>query len=305
MAETAPDRRIATIDLGTNTALLLVADVVDGDLVTVVDEERFVRLGEGVDAALKLSEPAMQRAIDALTDYAAIAAESGALIVGTGATSATRDACNREQFITRVRKELGIEIDVLTGEEEAECSFLGAVSAYHDQDDVVVLDVGGGSAEVIIGSAASGPARRWSLDAGAVRLTERFFDTIPPSNRDVERAGEFVLERLSTIPGNVYATVIGASGTVRALAAVATEDRRETLSASEVAAWRDRLLTLSPEQVLALEPRLMAGRSDVFAAGVLIVAAVIDHFSAERLIASPRGLRHGLALRWLANQRTG
>lgn len=302
-AESLSTVRLATIDLGTNTALLLVAEAdALGRLHPVHEEERFVRLGEGVDATRRLAEAAMARAIAVLADYAATAQALGAPVVAAAATSATRDATNRETFRARVREATGLALEVLSGDEEALWSFRGACSAFPELPAACVLDVGGGSTELVAGTTTGAPPRRLSLDVGAVRLRERHFPTVPPPAEAVARAEAMVDDLLARTDGlGVGLPLVGAAGTVTALAhLVAPEDPGRPLAAATVRAWRDRLLALAPEEVAALDPPRLAGRADVFAAGVLIVDAVLRHLGADALRPSPRGLRHGLALRWLA-----
>ncbi len=294
--------RVATIDIGTNTALLLVADVEGGRLVPVHDEERFVRLGEGVDAARRLSPTAMDRAVAALRDYRATADRLGAPVVTVGATSASRDAANLDDLRERVRREAGLGYEVISGEEEARWSFRGACSAFPKLNRACVIDVGGGSTELVAGPTGGDPAFRVSLDVGSVRVTERCFPALPPPPETVAAAEAMVAEALAPVELSGDVPLLGASGTAVALARLAQPDAPAVpIPAGEVRAWRERLLGLTAEEVRALDP-VMAGRADVFAAGVLIVDAVMRRFGFSALHPSPRGLRHGLALRWVEEQ---
>jgi exopolyphosphatase / guanosine-5'-triphosphate,3'-diphosphate pyrophosphatase len=294
--------RFATVDLGTNTILLLVAETEQGGGIrSVYEEEQFVRLGEGVDASRRLAPAAMDRVLAALHDYKTLAAEHGAEIVSVGATSASRDASNRGVLIDRVRRETGLVYEVISGEEEARWSFRGACSAFPDLEAACVIDVGGGSTELIAGRTDGDPGRRVSLDVGAVRLTERHFSSLPPPCRAVRWAEATVAYLLAPVALDPSLPLVGAAGTVTALAHVAhPDDPTRPLPAPLVRDWRDRLLAMSAEEVRALNPPVLAQRADVFAAGVLVVDAVMQHFGFETLLPSPRGLRHGLALRWLA-----
>ncbi|HEX8385933.1 MAG TPA: exopolyphosphatase, partial [Rubricoccaceae bacterium] len=175
--------RVCAIDVGTNTVQSLVADVTaDGRLAVVEDEERFARLGQGVDASRRLAPEAMDRAVACLRAALDTAARLGAERVVVGATSASRDATNVADLVARVRRELGIEYRVLPGEAEAALSFRGALGRWADAPDgpVVVVDIGGGSTEVALGTRAAGVTARVSLDVGSVRLTERHFSIRPP-----------------------------------------------------------------------------------------------------------------------------
>ncbi|MEM1043527.1 MAG: exopolyphosphatase [Bacteroidota bacterium] len=291
--------RIATIDVGTNTALLLVADVGGGRLEVVREADRYVRLGQGVDAEHRLAPEAMQRVIAALTDYKAIADDLGAEHVVIGATSASRDARNLGE-LTEQAARLGLDYQVISGEEEALWTFRAACSAYPDLDRVCVIDIGGGSTEVVAGRAAEGEPRRRSVDIGSVRLTERHFPELPPSAEAVQQAEAFAAEAFSGLRVEASLPLLGSSGTVRVLGAlVHRQEPTAPVTAATVRAWRDRLLGLSAAEVLAVHPDLLAGRSDVYAAGLLLLDAFMQRFGFEAVRPSPRGLRHGLALRWM------
>jgi exopolyphosphatase/guanosine-5'-triphosphate,3'-diphosphate pyrophosphatase len=301
---------IATIDVGTNTALLLVAEIdAEGVLAPVYEARRFVRLGEGVDASRRISAAAMQRLRAALLDYCALARayEADAIIVG--ATSASRDAQNKDEVIDFVRRETGLRYEVLSGLEEASWSFRGALSALDDfQGPCAVIDIGGGSTEIVVGDAAGGIAAGHSLDVGSVRLTERYFAGQPPAREAVERAEAFIVHALreAALPLHPAIPLISAAETPLLVALV---DRGVSswdelgradvvLAAAAVHRWRERLLTMTYDAVMALDPALLAGRADVFPAAVLLFDTVLRHFGLDACRVSPRSLRHGLALRY-------
>src|SRR3954454_4537990 len=175
--------RVAGIDCGTNSIRLLVADVVDGRLVDVVRRMEIVRLGEGVDRTGRFAETALARTFAALDDYAAQIRSLDAERVRMVATSATRDAANRDVFSTGVKERLGVAPEVVTGDEEAELSFLGAtagLSATEVAQPYLVCDIGGGSTEFVLGDHDGVHAAR-SVDIGCVRMTERHLHDDPPS----------------------------------------------------------------------------------------------------------------------------
>ncbi|MEM8600176.1 MAG: Ppx/GppA phosphatase family protein [Bacteroidota bacterium] len=295
--------RVASIDIGTNTCLLLVADVTpDGALSVVYQEDRYTRLGQGVDGSKNLHPDAIERVMTALTAYKRQADTHGAEAVVIGATSASRDAANRHLLVDRARDELGLDYRVIAGEEEARLSFLGALSAFPALERAVVLDIGGGSTELITGRRTNDGIEiehRVSLDVGAVRLTERCFATIPPSAYEVVTARRIVTDGLAAVPLDGRLPLLGASGTTRALAKlVYPANPWQDVPATDVHAWSERLLTLAPDEVLALNPAIMHGRSDVFAAGVLILDLVCANGGFDAYRPSPRGLRYGLALDW-------
>lgn len=308
------DMRIATIDVGTNTALLLVAEVdEDGALVPLYEARRFIRLGEGVDATRRVTEAAMQRLRAALLDYRTLAETYGVAEIAVGATSASRDARNQAVLIDFVRRETGLRYEILSGPEEATWSFRGALSVLHDLDGpCAVIDIGGGSTEIVVGDAAGRITARHSLDVGSVRLTERFFSKQPPLLSEIERAEAFITRTLdeAVLPLNATIPLVSAAETPLLLALV---DRGASswdelgpsnvaLEADVVHRWRGRLLAMTYDEVLALNPALLAGRGDVFPAAVLLFDTVLQHFGLSTCRVSPRSLRHGLALRFAAQR---
>ena len=314
----ADRRRIATIDVGTNTAELLVAELEEGAIQTVHEDERFVRLGEGVDARGTVSEAALERLKSALLALRDAAQAHGAEQILVGATSASRDAANQQAIVDFVQAETGLAYDILSGEEEATWTFRAAcLSAPAHAASCTVLDIGGGSTEVIVGAAdgrgAEAIAFRHSFNIGTVRLTERFFEALPPSPRAIERAEAFIREQLGsvTVPASGARPVLGNSGTALVLALVtagpeaawdALAADQQILAAAQVRQWRARLLTSTTDEVRALHPTAMHGRADVFPMGVLILDVLLDHLGAEALRVSPYQLRHGLLLRALRRQ---
>ena len=294
--------RIATIDIGTNTAQFLVADVHDGWITPVREETRYVRLGQGVDANRRLAPEAVERVVSALAEYREIADELGAETVVIGATSASRDAQNLDELKARAAG-LGMEYEVISGDEEALWTFRAACSAYPELDEVCVLDIGGGSTEIVTGRADAGEPARVSVDVGSVRLTERCFPTLPPSDAGIERAEALVAEAFDGLAVDGSLPLLGSSGTVRVLGGLVHPDApTDPTDVETVHAWRERLLGLSAAEVLELNPDLLAGRADVYAAGVLVLDAFMRRFGFDAIRPSPRGLRHGLALRWMAER---
>ena len=307
--------RIAAIDVGTNTALLLVAEVTaEGALVPLLEARRFIRLGEGVDAARRVGPAAMQRLRTALLEYQELARRHHATEIVIGATSASRDAQNQAELIDFVRRETGLRYEVLSGMEEATWSFRGALSAVDDLDGAcAVIDIGGGSTEIVVGAATGTITACHSLDVGSVRLRERFFARQPPALEAVARAEAFITHTLddASIPLDATIPLISAAETPLLVALVdrgvsAWDDlgtATVTLSADRVRRWRERLLAMPYDAVMVLSPTLMAGRADVFPAAVLLFDTVLRHFGLTTCRVSPRSLRHGLALRALVSRR--
>lgn len=313
--------RIATIDIGTNTVQLLVVEPRGTSLRRLHSAERFVRLGEGVDASGRIGSAAQTRLLTALAEYKEAAVDRGATEIIVTGTSALRDATNRTSVCDRVMDELGLHVDILSGAEEATWSFAAACSAFPDlSGECLVVDVGGGSTELISGvdprahhprytEAITGRA---SLNLGCVRLTERYFDGQPPSRMTMSQARTAIDAALNdtSLPIGDAPTLIGTAGTATALALVhlgpeASRDALDgtafTLTRTDVQAWRERLAGLTVDEIRSLNPSAMEGRADVFTVGVLLLERIVGHFNRDHLRVSPYELRHGIALRTLAS----
>ncbi len=305
--------RLATIDVGTNTALLLISEWQEGRLVEVTRSSGYVRLGEGLDASGMVSAAALGRLRSVLEGHMQLVRESGADHVIVTGTSASRDASNGNLLHEIVEEITGTPYRILSGEEEAEVTFLGAVSGWTGAWPIggipTVVDVGGGSTEVVQGRATEDGVQlghRTSMDLGSVRMTERFFDRLPPDPKDVEAArmhvGGLVRERLVRFDRPVH--MVGASGTAQVLGSLHAErnggpGRGEGgIPRAEVDAWADRLVDMSADEVMALQPARMHGRADVFAAGVMILREVMAALDAPHLFISGYGVRHGVAIRY-------
>lgn len=303
--------RVASIDVGTNTALLLVADVESGRIKTIVqEEERFVRLGEGVDSRRRIGPAAIERLRRVLEAYAILIKDAFAEQTVIGGTSASRDATNIDEIDEMVRSQLGVPYRVLSGEEEAACTFEGSLSMLPDLNgSCAVVDVGGGSTEIVVGRIEEGvasPETRISTDLGGVRITERFFRTEPPSGAAITDARAHVDQVLNeaNLPVNGSLTLVASSGTARSLAmliaGVSTWDDVDgdslDITFDDVRSWARRLLSMNTHDVLSLDPRLLGGRADIFPAGVMILEHVMARIGTESCVVSRGGLKEGLAL---------
>ena len=312
--------RVAAIDIGTNTAQLLIAEVEGTTLRRRHVAERFVRLGEGVDARGRIGPAAQERLLEALRVYRETVRDHGVEQVAVAGTSALRDAANRSAVLEVVEDEVGWTVELLSGGVEAAWSFAAACDAFEDlSGPVLVVDIGGGSTELVAGTdpAIHRPTYpeaihdRASLQAGCVRLTERHFDSLPPSPTSiatVEAEIDDALRRtaLNTGPNPI---VIGTAGTATALALVnagpdSTWDARRgsgfQLPRADVYQWREHLLQMPVSDIRAHHPEAMRGRADVFPVGVLLLDRILQHIDAETLRVSPYELRHGLLLRSMA-----
>ncbi|MGC5616795.1 exopolyphosphatase [Georgenia sp. Z1491] len=286
--------RAAAIDCGTNSIRLLVADVPGAGgaaLDDVVREMRVVRLGQGVDRTGRLSDEALARTFDAARDYARLCERHGAERIRFVATSATRDAENRQDFVDGIRGILGVEPEVVTGEAEAALSFAGATSVLPEgtPGPVVVVDIGGGSTELVVGDPRSPvPEASVSLDMGCVRLTERHLAGDPPS-AEQEAAARADVRRLlesAALPLDDVRSLVGVAGSVttvtaHALVLDAYDPARihgSVLPEDAVLAACDSLLSATREERAAM-PFMHPGRIDVIGGGALVWSEVVRYVS--------------------------
>ena len=307
---------VAAIDCGTNSIRLLIAERVDGRLRDLHREMRIVRLGEGVDATGRFSAEALARTEAALADYAVLLRDHGVLKLRMVATSATRDAANRDEFFTMTATVLGAVVpgsiaEVITGSEEAELSFNGAVGELDSAAaPFVVVDLGGGSTEVVLGDSA-GVQASYSADIGCVRMTERCLHSDPPTAAEVAAARTVVRERLAealrVVPVEKARTWVGVAGTFTTIAALAqgmdTYDsdaiHLSQIRFSDMLAVCDQLLGMTREQRAALGP-MHEGRVDVIGGGAIVVqelaAALGERAGIDELVVSEHDILDGIAL---------
>ncbi|MET1021682.1 MAG: Ppx/GppA phosphatase family protein [Arthrobacter sp.] len=287
--------RVAAVDCGTNSIRLLIADVErDGAaprLIDVVREMRVVRLGEGVDATGELAPAALDRTFAAAADYAEQIRQHGATRVRFVATSATRDARNRQVFVDGIHKILGVEPEVVSGDTEAALSFAGASSVLPSRgaDPVLVVDLGGGSTEFVLGDAGGVIAAK-SVDIGCVRMTERHLRSDPPSAEQIAAAEADVDAALDeagrTVPLDRSTAVVGVAGSITTITAHALQLPEYSASAihgTELSLDAVRracsdLLAMSHAERAAL-PYMHPGRVDVIGAGALVWRRVLERLS--------------------------
>jgi len=304
----------ASIDIGTNTVLLLVARIdTTGAMTTLLHEQRIPRLGKGVDARNELADDAITRVITVLTEYREIIDSTAVDRVVVCGTSAVREAANRLQLVERVRREAGFELEVLSGDEEALWAFRGALTGILQGSRCTVIDVGGGSTEVSVGDRYS-ISERISMDIGSVRITERFFRHDPPTHAELEAAIEVIEDNLQHAARFSFSgsTLVGVAGTATTLAVLAqglqTFDVRRVsnyrLTRERVEELFRQLRAIPSEKIRGLSS-VMEGRHDIITAGTLIVREIMAHFRFEDMVVSERGLRYGLALREWERARDG
>lgn len=323
-----PSMRVAAIDCGTNSMRLLIADMfIDGPrprLVEVHRELRIVRLGEGVDANRIIATQAIDRAWSALSDYSAVIRASGVVLGRMAATSAARDAANAAEFADMVRSTLGWEPEVLSGEQEAELGFLGAVSELPPgAGDLLLVDIGGGSTELVVGRPAGDAGEVQigglsSIDLGAVRITERILTGDPPTVAQIERAQSWALELVSTaldaLDLDRVRGVLAVAGTALTVAAAALGHHLldpSALDGHQIPIEKiDRVTTMllgAHRAQRAMLGYLHPGRVDVIGGGALILrtitAELFRRIGTETITVSEHDILDGLVLSLAARLR--
>jgi len=308
--------RVATIDIGTNSVLLLVAESEGGALRPVLERATVTRLGEGVDRNRRLLDAACERSLACLSEYAAALRELGVSRLAAVGTSAMRDAAGGQEFVARAREILGVAPRVIDGNEEARLTFAGALSGLPQTGKVTVFDIGGGSTEIIVGSVSASSrqiAAAVSLDIGSVRLFERHVQGDPPSREEMSRVERDIARALVDAPKpEANATLVGVAGTVTQLAALelelepydATRVHGHRLTRDAVDRLATRLTSLDLAQRRAL-PGMEPARADVLVVGGAIARAVLHWSGAAELVVSDRGVRWGLAEELAANSVRG
>jgi exopolyphosphatase / guanosine-5'-triphosphate,3'-diphosphate pyrophosphatase len=296
--------RVAAIDLGTNSIRLLVADLDDGRVDDVVRRLKIARLGEGVDERKRLLPAPIARARNVLVDFRSEIQKLGAERTLLVATSAVRDAENGEAFLGEIEWSFGFATRLLSGEEEARLTFEGAALGRDFAAETLLLDIGGGSTEFVVGG-ADGLRFRESLDLGSVRLTERFLHTDPPTGNELDACADAARELLARrIPDDQRPrSAIGVAGTITSIAAL---DLRLTdydpervhghrLSRAGVATQLERLASLplaERREVPALDP----DRAPVIVGGAVILREALDRFGLDGIEASEHDILDGAAL---------
>ena len=298
---------LAAIDIGTNSVKLLVGRVAGRRVSPVLHRTIITRLGEGLQKTGAISLEAADRTIAALAELKSLAEERGAERLQAVGTLALRAATNGQDIIDRVQKELGLPIRILTGEEEAKISFQGAVGA-SAAEQVLGIEIGGGSTQIMVGTQARLHAS-WSLNMGAVMLTEEFLKSDPPGAEEMVAMSAAISRHLQNVIARVgkNGELVGIGGTVSAILSQLRRndggDPREfhqtSVSFETVSALSIHLSlkTLTERERLGIEK----GRADIIVAGAWILTAAMSHLEAPSLRASAHGLRHGVLIDMASN----
>ena len=297
--------RVGVVDCGTNSIRLLIADIEGNNFREVTRQMQVVRLGQGVDETHQFHPDAISRTFAAVDLYAAEIARRGVEKIRFCATSATRDALNRAVFVDGVKERLGIEPEVISGEEEARLSFAGATREFNKSDSpFLVVDIGGGSTEFVLGSESVDSAI--SVNIGCVRMTERHFRSDPPTAAEIAIARSDIQNAIDIAYASVdiksAKTLVAVAGTATTVAAAALElpeyDRYAIhlshISADQVHAVSNKFLSMTREERAALG-YMHPGRVDVITAGSLVLSEIMRATGAKEFVASENDILDGMA----------
>ena len=297
--------RVAAIDCGTNSIRLLIADITGGNFKEVLRTMEIVRLGQGVDQNKSFHPDAIARTLSAVEKFAQLIASKGVEKIRFCATSATRDASNRELFTDGVKKILGVEVEVIPGEEEAALSFIGATQELSQSDGpFLVVDIGGGSTEFVFGSKKVEFAK--SVNIGCVRMSERHLKSQPPTMAQIAEAiidiDLAITQAAKVVPISQAKSLVAVAGTATTVAAAALKlaeyDRYlihlSRISATSVHQVAAMFQSMNKDQIADLE-YMHPGRVDVITAGALVLSRIIAATGASEFIASESDILDGIA----------
>ncbi|WP_322572039.1 Ppx/GppA phosphatase family protein [Rhodohalobacter sp.] len=296
----------ASIDIGTNSVLLLVAKIQDGDIEVLEEKHAVPRLGKGVDVDKNLHPDSCDRVVNVLKSYKAHLVENYPSVVKdvvVTATSAVRDSSNRGEFLNQIYQETGWSVQLLSGEEEAQTTYSGAISVLKDQSgNFVVLDIGGGSTEIAMGNRlelSSGV----SIDMGSVRFSERYLKNDPPTADELETLRDEVKRLLKAKNFNLKNyRLVGVAGTVTSIAAIelgleeydASLINGYHLKKESVENFIDEFSRINSDKIEHKYSPFLTGRGDVITGGLIILHEFMNHFKFDELIVSTGGIRHGI-----------
>lgn len=319
----------AIIDIGTNTMLLLIADLNPGDysVKTIADIQRIPRLGKGIDSERNLSPETFTKAALVLKEYKEIITLNGADKIIATATSFLRDAGNKHEFIKSIKKENGIKIELLSGSEEARWTFIGGIfdklGSAINKKRICTIDIGGGSTEISVAKMprkfhkdniyriSGEKIKSHSIDVGSVRIYERFFKKQPPAQSDITLAAELIKNELGNLDFDFTDSyLVGLAGTITTLAAMNLNlnkfesDKVDNLclKLDDIRGLYDVLSKKSEKELLKMGD-YMEGRSDIIFPGVLILKIFMEMFKFNDVIVSTKGLRYGILLRELFEEK--
>lgn len=304
----------STIDIGTNTILMLIAEYENGIIKTILDIQRVPRLGKGVDANRNILPESIQKAIDILVEYSDISEDHNSEKITATATSFIRDSHNKEEFLNAIRLNTDIEIEILSGSDEAKWTFAGGVyDKLGTGVRLTTIDIGGGSTEITTTSSPVSSIDELlklqlsgkSMNIGSVRINEKFLSHHPPAFDDIMNAENFINEHLKEIDFDISGTdLIGVAGTVTTLGAIvlglnkfeASKVDGLIITITEIENVLSRLTPMPIEELYGMGD-YMTGRADIVIPGILILKCFMKKFGFDKVKVSTKGLRYGVFLR--------
>lgn len=306
----------STIDIGTNTILMLIADYDEqtGSIKTILDIQRVPRLGKGVDSNRNILPESIQKAIDILEEYIDISEDHDSDKITATATSFIRDSHNKEEFLNAIRLNTGIEIEILSGEDEAKWTYTGGVyDKLGSNARLTTIDIGGGSTEITtsaspistINDLLTQQITGKSMNIGSVRINEKFLNAHPPAFDDIMNAEKFINEHLKEIDFEIAGTeLIGVAGTVTTLGAIVLGlDKFEAnkvdglnITIAQIEDVLNKLIPMPIEELYGMGD-YMTGRADIVIPGILILKCFMKKFGFGSVKVSTKGLRYGVFLR--------
>lgn len=309
-------KRRSTIDIGTNTMLMLIADYDSADhkVNTILDIQRVPRLGKGVDAERNIVPESVNKAIEILNEFRKLSEENGSEVITATATSFIRDAHNSADFLSAVRAASGINIEILSGSDEAKWTFIGGVYDKLSEKDnsITTIDIGGGSTEITVArnftdirSLKDEDISCKSMNIGSVRINEKFLSSHPPAFENLVLAEQFINEHLREIDFSIDDTsLVGVAGTITTLGAIKlgldkfAADKVDNLviSLEEIEKILDKLIPMPLEEIYVMGD-YMTGRADIVIPGILILKCFMRKFGFSEVKISTKGLRYGIFLR--------
>ena len=307
----------STIDIGTNTILMLIAEYNEQNskVYTIFDIQRVPRLGKGVDSNRNILPESIQKAIDILNEYKTISAEHNSSSITATATSFIRDSHNKDEFINAIKQNTGIDIEILSGSDEAKYTFIGGVYDKLDSANtkLTTIDIGGGSTEITTASKSAASIQELSklaitgksMNIGSVRINEKYLNSHPPSFENIVNSETFINDSLKEIDFDISGTdLIGVAGTVTTLGAIklgldkfdADKVDNLNISITEIVDILNRLIPMPIEELYGMGD-YMTGRADIVIPGILILKCFMRKFGFNNVKVSTKGLRYGVFLR--------
>ena len=296
--------KIGTIDIGTNSMRLLIADYMDGNLVNRKKYVNTTRIGQGVDEQGYISEDAIERNIDALVEFSRICKKEECQKVYCMGTSALRDSKNKEAFINLAKEKADINVDIISGEKESHLGFMGVLEGLDEVEDILVVDIGGGSTEFIIGN-EEGIRFSKSENVGAIRMTDKFLNQDPINENEFKQMSDFIYDEIKTtldcIKNDNVKKIVGIGGTITSLSAINQElevysmekihNSKISLNEIELILQNLKKMTLSDKKSLkGLQPK----RADIITAGVEILYTIMKNIEIDEIIVSEYDNLEGL-----------